>query len=183
MIRPKVTSLKHYPSGSYVEAWIVSLNAEVAESKIRRGWWADDSLKAQFAVKPIDRDWDWNTIEIEWEGRLLASEKVAIVAGDDGAVQVAMMISTRPVASVLEPGKGALFVELLFTAPRNRKELRKDETPCLIGVGIELLTWGAWFSQPRARARRASPVRRQSRLPGLVREARFAKAQSGTSRV
>ena len=43
----------------------------------------------------IDRDWDWADLEIEGDGRILASQKLAVVTGD-GAVQGAMMISTDP---------------------------------------------------------------------------------------
>jgi hypothetical protein len=73
-------------------------------------------------------------------------------SGEDGAlsraraVQGAMLISREPVPSGLESGKEGLFIELLFTAPRNRPALRRDGKDLLRGVGIELLTWGAWFS-------------------------------------
>jgi hypothetical protein len=60
-----------------------------------------------------------------------------------------MMISTDPVPSILAPGKSALFVELLFTAPRNRPALRRDAKPYFLGVGTELLTWGAWLSREK----------------------------------
>ena len=74
---------------------------------------------------------------------------IAAVTGDgeDLAVQGAMMISTEAVPSILEPGKECLFVELLFTAPRNRPDLRLDANPFVIGVGSQLLTWGAWLSR------------------------------------
>jgi hypothetical protein len=93
----------------------------------------------------LNRYWDWNSLAIEYEGRILRSEKVAIVTGD-AAVQGAMMISAEPVNSALDPGKPALFVELLFTAPRNRPVLRTDGKPYLVGVGTSLLTWAVSFS-------------------------------------
>jgi hypothetical protein len=49
----------------------------------------------------------------------------------------------------LERGKEALFIERLFTAPRNRRELRRDEKNFLKGVGLELLMWGAWMSRSK----------------------------------
>lgn len=43
--------------------------------------------------------------------------------------------------------KTALFLELLFTAPRNRPDLRKDGKEFLKGVGLQLLIWAAHFSR------------------------------------
>lgn len=60
-----------------------------------------------------------------------------------------MMISAEPVPSVLSPGAGALLVELLFSAPRNRPALRSDGNALFLGVGTELLTWGAWRSRDK----------------------------------
>jgi hypothetical protein len=51
------------------------------------------------------------------------------------------------VESVLSRGDNALFVELLFTAPRNRPALRTDGREYLKGVGTESITWAAWFSR------------------------------------
>lgn len=145
---PKVTTLLFAPTGQYVEARIVELTTELADRRIHRDWWGDDGLLGQFDPPPIDRHWNWNEMGIEHDGRMLAAEKVAIVTGD-GAVQGAMMISTEPVPSVLSPDTGALFVELLFTAPRNRPTLRRDGNAFFLGVGTELLTWGAWLSRKR----------------------------------
>jgi hypothetical protein len=145
---PKLTMLFFAPTGQYVEAQIVELTADIVERQIHRGWWADDSLYEQFDPPPIDRHWNWNEMGIEYGGKPLAAEKVAITTGDQ-AVQGAMMISTKPVPSILSPGAGALFVELLFTAPRNRPSLRRDGNAFFLGVGSELLTWGAWLSREK----------------------------------
>jgi hypothetical protein len=89
------------------------------DEKMKRAWWADEALDTTaFDPMPIDRFWDWNCLEIDRDGIVLASEKIAVVAGDDEHVEGAMMISTQPVDCVREFGKHALFVELLFTAPR-----------------------------------------------------------------
>ena len=58
-----------------------------------------------------------------------------------------MMISIDSVPSILVAGKEALFVELLFTAPCNRPALRCDRKAFYLGVGTELLTYGAWLSR------------------------------------
>ena len=145
---PKVTTLFFAPTGQYVEAQIAELTADLAEQRIHRDWWADDGLLQHFDPPPIDRHWNWNEIGIEHDGRTLATEKVAIVTGDQ-AVQGAMMISADPVSSMLAPGAEALFVELLFTAPRNRPVLRRDRKAFFLGVGTQLLTWGAWMSREK----------------------------------
>lgn len=147
MIRPKTTKLFFAPANQFVESIIVSLTPQMADEKIIEGWWDDECLKAQFDVMPIDRHWDWNEMGIEYEGRALAHEKIAIVSNEQ--VQGAMMISSESVPSVIDKGNPSLFVELLFTAPRNRIDLREDGKPYLKGVGIELLTWAAFFSREK----------------------------------
>jgi len=147
IIEKKITLILH--PGRPVEARIVELTGQLIDTKMADAWWGDDSLKATFTSSPIDRRWNWSAREIEYEGRLLRSVKVAAVTGEgeESAVQGAMMISTEPVPSVLEPGKACLFVELLFTAPRNRPDLRRDGQPFVIGDGSQLLSYGAWLSQ------------------------------------
>src|SRR5258706_5680975 len=118
MIESKITRLFLDPRAVFVDAQIVTLTAEMADSRIHNGWWNEECLKADFgAPPPIDRYWNWNEVSIEYQGHFLASEKVAILAGADNAVQGAMMISVDRIASVLEHGQEALFLELLFTAP------------------------------------------------------------------
>jgi hypothetical protein len=148
MIKPRRVNLFLKPANCEIEAQIVSLTESMADTKIKLGWWTDDCLDLAAADPlPIDRFWDWNQLEIERDGSFLRSEKVAIVAGDEERVEGAMMISTDPVESVLEPGRSGLFIELLFTAPRNRPRLRKDKCEFLLGVGLKLLCWGAWSSR------------------------------------
>jgi hypothetical protein len=62
-------------------------------------------------------------------------------------VQGAALVSVDPIESVLDPGESAVFLERLFTAPRNRPDLRRDESPYFLGVGIELLIWTVGFSR------------------------------------
>jgi hypothetical protein len=145
---PKVTTLFFAPTNQYVEAQIVELTADLAEQQIHRDWWTDTELLDRFNPPPIDRHWNWNEMGIEHDGRTLTTEKVAIVTGDH-AVQGAMLISAESVPSALAPGAGALFVELLFTAPRNRPALRRDGNTYFLGVGTELLTWGASLSREK----------------------------------
>lgn len=143
-----ITTLFYSPTGQYVEARIVELTAHLADREIHRGWWEDSCLLDQFDPPPIDLHWNWNEMGIEYDGKPLASEKYAIVTGDN-AVQGAMMMCTDTVPSVLAPSRKALFVEMLFTAPRNRPTLRRDGGTLFQGVGLKLLAWAALQSQRR----------------------------------
>jgi hypothetical protein len=149
MIEEKPVSLVLYRQP--IEARIVTLTPELADSKVMGGWWDEDCLKQNFDPEPIDRHWDWNSHEIVYDGQAIESAKVAIVTGEEEhlAVQGAMMISSEAIQSLQEPGKECLLLELLFTAPRNRPELRLDGQPYVVGVGTQLLMWGAWFSREK----------------------------------
>jgi len=142
---PKTTSLLYAPAGQFVRAQVVELTADLAEQRIHSDWWTDAALLDRFHPTPIDRHWNWNEMGIELDGRPFADQKFALVT-DDGSVQGAMLISAEPVPSVLRHDAGSLFIELLFTAPRNRPYLRRDGQDFLKGVGTELLVWGAWRS-------------------------------------
>ena len=145
---PRTVSLFFYPDKVYVEGQIVALTPEMADSGIRGAWWDHEDLKADFGhPPPIDRHWNWNEIALEYKGAELPSIKVALVAGNK--IEGAAMISTEPMPSGLQAGQQGLFLELLFTAPWNRKRLRQDGQPYMVGVGTELLTWAAWFSREK----------------------------------
>jgi hypothetical protein len=134
------------PTGQYVEARIAELTRRMAERQIHFGWWNDQDLLDVFESDPIDRYWNWNDVTIEYNGKPLIAKQFAIITGDN-AVQGAMMISAEPVHSILSRKAQALFVELLFTAPRNRPTLRRDGRPYFLGVGTQLLACGAALSR------------------------------------
>ncbi|HET6251033.1 MAG TPA: hypothetical protein VFE47_25320 [Tepidisphaeraceae bacterium] len=140
--RPIVPGLFKQP----VVAHIVTLTPSLADEKMMGEWWGEDCLRRPLNPLPIDRYWNWNSHEISYGDRTLTAEKVAVVtgAGEELAVQGAMMISSEPVASVT--GRPCLLLELLFTAPRNRPDLRRDEQQYVVGVGTQLLIWAAWYS-------------------------------------
>ena len=140
-----ITELTFSPTGDRVEAGIVLLTENMANQKIAVEWWNDAALNAVAVERQIDRHWDWNCMAIEMDGREIESEKYAIVTGDE-AIQGAMMISTEPVSSVLEPGARCLLVELLFTAPWNRPDVRVDGQAFFVGVGTQLLRWAVMLS-------------------------------------
>ena len=147
MVLPKLTALFFAPMRQYVEARLVELTEELAQ-QISIDWWTDGSLCESFDPVPIDRYWNWKEIGIEYGGKHLTAHKIAIITGD-AAVQGAMMMSAEPIPSALAPRASGLFVELLFTAPRNRPALRRDRSPFFVGVGTELLTCAAAISHDR----------------------------------
>ena len=139
-------SLKFVPSGEIVTAQIVALSRQMAREGVNEHWWKDAALVSDPDPVPIDRDWDWTEVLIEQDGSVLASELVGIVTPDK-YIQGAMLISRDPVPSLLEKDRNTLFVELLFTAPRNRSTLRRDGKKYYAGIGPELLRWAVRFSR------------------------------------
>lgn len=146
MIDPVATKLKFAPTGQFIDATILALTPQMIEAQVMGSWWTDPDLKPILAEKPIDREWDWRSAQIEYKGRILASEMVAIIAGD-GIVEGAMHVASEPIYSMVDPGLPCLLLEWLFTAPRNRPELRLDGKPYVMGAGSELLVWAARFSR------------------------------------
>lgn len=129
-----------------VEATIATLSDQLAEKKINAAWWQDGLVKTRLDCPPIDRQWSWSKATIEYDGRILPSQKVAVLT-NDGEVQGAMLVATEPVPSVYEPGASAVFIELLFTAPRNRPGLTRHGRPYYVGVGGSLLKWAVRLSR------------------------------------
>jgi hypothetical protein len=142
---PKRIPLLHAPSSQYVEAHIEELAEERIRKEIGAAWWSDRALDIEISSREIDRNWNWVDFEIEREGTILNDVRLGVVTGD-GAIQGAMLISTEPVECARERGKRALFVEMLFAAPRNRSWVRVDKKEQYRGVGLELLRAGAELS-------------------------------------
>jgi hypothetical protein len=143
---PKIVYPYFFPDQAYVKGQIVALTPEMADKGIRDAWWDHEDLKADFGhPPPIDRHWNWNEMTIEYDGAELPALKLALVANNK--IEGAAMVSTAPVPSLVQPGQQGLLLELLFTAPWNRRKLRKDGKPYLLGIGTELLTFAAWLSR------------------------------------
>ena len=144
---PRLVDLLHVPTKTLIEAHVVVLT----EAAINRGmgitWWNDPAIDADLAELEIDRGWDWAELSIERDGKALPAQKFGVVTGD-GAIQGAMMMSTGPVASerTSDVGEPALFVELLFAAPRTRHWVRLDKAEQFRGVGLHLLRTAAQLS-------------------------------------
>jgi hypothetical protein len=142
---PKPVDLLHGPSAKVADAHIVKLTNRLIRERMGEAWWREDSIDSELAESEIDRHWDWIKMTIERDGVNLRSIRLGIVTSDS-AVQGAIMLSAEPVPCEGEPSRSALFVELLFSAPRNRKWLRRDQTELFRGVGIQLLRTAAELS-------------------------------------
>jgi hypothetical protein len=147
MARRNVTKLKFAPTNVYVEAKVVPLPATVIDTMLQ-GWWSSDALLPRFDPTPIDRHWRWKDERIERKGIELDAEMIGVVTGD-GLIQGAMQLSKQPYPSGIVSGAGSLLVELLFTAPWNRPQLRRDGLEYYKGVGLVLLAWAAITSRER----------------------------------
>jgi hypothetical protein len=138
MTFPLRIDLFYVPAGVRVDAEILQLTDELIASEMGEHWWNEAVVDDELAAREIDRYWDWIELEIERNGEVLAPERLAVIT-PDGNVQGAAMFSDEGVGCFAEPGRKGLFVELLSTAPRNRKWLRRDKSEQLLGVGLELL--------------------------------------------
>jgi hypothetical protein len=142
---PKRIELLYVPAQTEVEAHVVTLTKTLIRRRMGNSWWNEPAIDPDMAAREIDRHWDWSAEEIEREGQVLKSRRLAVITGD-GAVQGGMLVSTEPVTCEREPGASALFVGLLFVAPRNRHWIRGDRREQYRGVGVELLRSAAELS-------------------------------------
>src|SRR5687768_11988526 len=104
---PKRIELLYVPAQTDAEAHVVALTKTLIRRRMGSAWWDDPAIDSRAAADEIDRGWDWTTEEIERNGRVLKSRKLAVVTGDR-AVQGAMLASTEPVACERESGQSAL---------------------------------------------------------------------------
>jgi hypothetical protein len=111
---PKRIELLYVPAQIAAEAHVVPLTRTLIRRRMGSSWWDDATIDPEAAGPEIDRQWDWSAEDMERDGRVLKSRKLAAMTGD-GAVQGAMLVSTEPVACEREPGEFALFVGLLLS--------------------------------------------------------------------
>jgi hypothetical protein len=153
---PIKVTLFYVPSQTDVDADITELTDSLIERRMGGTWWDDPALDAELASREIDKFWDWKELKIEraesvvgfpeiGRGKTLSARRLAVVT-EDGAVQGAMLVSNEPVKCERDPGQLALFVELLFAAPRNRQWIRLDRAEQFRGIGLGLLRTAAQLS-------------------------------------
>ncbi|MGA2233639.1 MAG: hypothetical protein ABSH22_22250, partial [Tepidisphaeraceae bacterium] len=63
-MRSTITTLLFAPTKQLVVAEVVPLTAIMAEDRIHRDWWTEESLLDEFRPEPIDRHWLWSNAEI-----------------------------------------------------------------------------------------------------------------------
>jgi GNAT superfamily N-acetyltransferase len=117
-----------------VEARIVKLTRTTARTKIDSKWWQDLGASTEIRKNENDNSWHWakrvGDLKYDrWHERLA-------VETEDGDIQGAILYWLNARSFVTEE-KGAVYVEALATAPRNRPWL--VSAPLYRGVGENLL--------------------------------------------
>lgn len=128
-------------TGGAASAHLVELHARLAKSRVDAAWWRDLGVSSLRRREEGDHSWNWAD-RIGMFRNSLAVESVGVQTSD-GEIQGAMIYRIDG-ASVIETGKGAVYIDRLATAPRNREGL-VDE-PVYRGAGTCLLRWAAYHS-------------------------------------
>jgi hypothetical protein len=117
-----------------VEARIVELTRPLAKSKIDVNWWQDLGVPTQIRKNENDNSWQW--AKRLGELRQNRWHEAVAVETEDGEIQGAILYWLNT-GSLVDREKGAVHVEALATAPRNRPWL--VSSPVYRGIGENLL--------------------------------------------
>jgi len=131
---PNKIDLVRVPDNHIVEAQVVKLTRTVAKTKIDATWWQDLGASTETRKKENDNSWHWAKKLGELRNNRW-HEPLAIET-QDGNIQGAILYWLNA-KSFVENEKGAVYVEALATAPRNRPWL--VPSPMYRGVGEGLL--------------------------------------------
>lgn len=130
-------------AGEVVDASVVPLDRELTSVGIVAAWWQLPGTTGTQRRREPDHKWPW----IELIGREQqahgANYKTVAIQTEDGGVQGAATYWINKM-SYLEPGLGAVEIDRLAIAPRNRPRL--CEPPRFKGVGFVLLRHAIWHS-------------------------------------
>lgn len=131
---PCPVELREVASGRTISATLVRLTRQLAKLGIDSKWWELPDVSKSRRAEEIDNSWQW----AKKVGELSTDrwhEMTAVQTADD-RVQGAIYyrLDTR---SFIDRELGAVYVEAIATAPRNRQNL--VETPEYRGVGCALL--------------------------------------------
>ncbi len=116
-----------------VKAQLIRLTRDLAARGIDGTWWSFPALKSVRKGEG-DNHWLWRKIvganhaRLTWEALAVQSASGAI----EGAIAYRIDVESQ-----LQPGKGAVYVDRIATAPRNRPWV--VETPKYQGIGSVLL--------------------------------------------
>jgi GNAT superfamily N-acetyltransferase len=142
MVEPPVrVRLTDCRTGGVVTAQLVELTAKIAKTKVDAAWWRDLGVSKSRRRQEGDHGWKWAD-RIGAFRNVLAVESVAVQTAD-GDVQGAMIYRVDG-GSVLAKGEGAVYVDRVAAAPRNREGLVAE--PLYRGAGTSLIRWAAYHS-------------------------------------
>jgi hypothetical protein len=124
-----------------VVAQLVELTTKLAKLKVDAAWWSNLGISGSRRRQEGDHGWNWANRIGQFHNHLLV--ECAAVQTPDGDVQAAIIYRLDG-RSVLLPEAGAVYVDRLATAPRNRPKL--VPAPLYRGAGTNLLRWAAYHS-------------------------------------
>jgi hypothetical protein len=110
------------------------LERKLAGERIDDRWWKEPWLNRAVRKQAEDRHWRWRKLVGLFQSQWWV-QRHAVVTPDEECQGAIIFDPNRE--SVLEPGEGAVYVEYLATAPRNRKRLAP--APVYADVGTWLL--------------------------------------------
>jgi|RhiMetdeSRZDD1v2_1073273.scaffolds.fasta_scaffold124384_3 hypothetical protein len=131
---PSEIDLVRAADNHIVHAQFVRLTRAVAKTKIDGTWWEDLGASTEMRKKENDNSWQW--AKKLGELRNNRWHEPLAVETQDGNIQGAILYWLNT-SSFIEEEKGAVYVEGLATAPRNRPWL--VPSPLYRGVGEGLL--------------------------------------------
>jgi hypothetical protein len=131
---PQRIELTRVADGATVLANLVKLTRRLAHEQLDSKWWLLPGVSKTERRKENDHSWNW----AKRLGELRNDQwhEAVAVQTDDGQIQGAILYRTDAKSFVAED-QGAVYVEALATAPRNRPWL--VESPLYRGVGEGLL--------------------------------------------
>lgn len=131
---PETIELIRNADSAIIESSVVTLTRKLAQSEIDTKWWQIPEVSKGTRSQENDHGWQWakrlgELRDDRWHSALA-------VQTDDGRIQGAILyhLDTR---SFIETDAGAVYIEAVATAPRNRPWL--VSTPVYRGVGSGLL--------------------------------------------
>jgi hypothetical protein len=141
MLLPIDANLKECHNAALERAKVVSLDRETAKTKIDGVWWREI---AEFIAPPsdeLDHHWRWRDLISIQQNQ--PGVRAACVQTMDAEVQAAILLRITG-DSALEENAGAVFIDRLATAPRNRANLVRN--PRFRGAGTALINYSIVLS-------------------------------------